>query len=184
MLQLGGLRRTFLHSEGGGNLFRQLSGNKRWMMVPPENRQYICPFMFRGYATIKTCVQNLDAELKEKWFTRVPRLETILHPGDMVFNPPWYWHDAFSVRSNTRQASVAGRMHLHKQAIANGPVEFLGMVSDHIVAKLTNTAHTYPTGNYDTELEDFIVTSWREKCLATGRNDCDGLPTQQAVTNV
>ena len=157
-------------------MFRQLSGNKRWMMIAPEHRDYLCPFMFRGYATVKSCVQNMPEEWRAKWFSRVPRMETILQPGDIVFTPPWHWHDAMSVRSNTRQASVAGRMHLHKQALANGPLEFFGMVSDHLLAKIMGVANRHPSSNYDTELEDFIVASWRDRCLAAGRTDCYGLP--------
>ena len=170
------LDRTFLHSEIGGNLFRQLSGRKRWIMVAPEQSYLLCPFLFRGYATVKTCVQDFEPDLKNEWFKRIPRMETILEPGDIVYNPPWYWHDAISVRSNTRQASVAGRMKLHAQSISNGPVQFTGVVSDHILAKLTGKVHDYPSNNYDTELEDFIVHSWRDTCLAANRSDCYGLP--------
>ena len=162
-------------------MFRQVAGQKRWTLIAPEQSRWLCPNLIGAYIAIQTCVHDFEPQLRDEWFERIPRLQVVLEPGDMLFNPPWYWHDVVALRNGHKQASVAGRMNLRKQSILNGPVQSALVIGGQLrlQAKLAEArAKSGGAGevNLQRELEIFISDNWRNDCIAAGRQDCEGLP--------
>ena len=172
------LCRTFFHTEFGGNFFRQIAGRKQWTVIAPEYTKYLCPHFIRGSATVRPCIQSFDLELRKQWFERIPRMQTILEPGDIIYNAPWYWHDVQSVGADTTQASVAGRIRNPQTSFALGPVLSFGVLADKIISRFTGGPVDYPDSNdamLPIKLEDLLINSWTSNCLAQGHDNCYGL---------
>lgn len=165
--------RTFYHTEFGGNLFRQISGRKKWSVIAPEYSKYLCPYFIRGSATVKPCVQDFDADLREQWFKRIPRMETILEPGDIIYNAPWFWHDVQAVGTDKQQASVAGRIANKFTSFGIAPALSFGVAIDKWIRYVTE-GFQYPDNPKQAviELENLLVRSWTNTCLKQGRTDC------------
>lgn len=86
------------HCAGIGNLFCQVHGRKRWRLVPPSWSPWMYPeFGKNPYAVHVTSPIRLDRydEQRETYplFARVPLYEARLEPGDVLFNPAWWWHE-------------------------------------------------------------------------------------------
>ena len=78
------------------NIFMQFEGRKKWTWVHPEN--YI--FMYANSNTAWSFTPMTSAlDFASSRDTRTfplykycPRYEAILEPGDIMLNPPWWWH--------------------------------------------------------------------------------------------
>jgi len=88
---------TALHSALSSNLFVQLQGRKRWLILSTDwspaldvalNRS---PYFFS------------DVDLEKPDFERFPWLAHVrgwvadLEPGDVLYNPPFYWHQVRNI---------------------------------------------------------------------------------------
>ncbi len=74
--------------------FRQISGQKQWWFVPPSETSHLWPAInTNGFsAHTKTKIgKNADFPASP-WWNKVTRYTTILNPGDVLINPPWFWH--------------------------------------------------------------------------------------------
>lgn len=165
--------RSFYHTEFGGNLFRQISGSKKWTLISPEYNPYLCPYFIRGSGTVKPCVQDFDAPLRDEWFERLPRMEVVLEPGDILFNAPWWWHDVRAVGTDKQQASVAGRIASRKASFQVAPFMTLGVAADYFVRSITES-FIYPDNTQEAaaQLEGILIHSWTTTCVKQGRTDC------------
>ena len=156
-------------------MFRQISGQKRWTALAPSATKYLCPYFVPGSAVVKPCVQDFEPELRDAWFKRLPRMETILNPGDVIYNPPWGWHDVISVGANTTQASVAGRIVNFVTSFRESPVRSFGVLLNNIKSRLLGSHQPYPKEDFAVVVEDLVVDVWTKNCLASGQSNCFGL---------
>ena len=90
------------HCAGIGNLFCQVHGEKRWTFVPPRYSPWMYPeFGKNPYAIHVTSPIRTDryAEQRETYplFEHAPRFTAHLKPGDVLFNPAWWWHEVENV---------------------------------------------------------------------------------------
>lgn len=163
-------------------MFRQISGQKRWTALAPSATKYLCPYFVTGSAVVKPCVQDFEPELRDAWFSRLPRMETVLNPGDVIYNPPWGWHDVMSVGTNTTQASVAGRIVNFATSLKLSPVRTLGVVLNNLKSRILGTHKAYPKEDLPTVVEELVVDAWTKNCLASGHTNCFGLSTGSTAT--
>ena len=82
---------TSLHCSITGNFFYNVKGRKHWYLIDPKYSKYLKPLLSRtglfAVSQLDICNANsTDAVLA------IPRLEVVLSEGDLLFNPPWYWH--------------------------------------------------------------------------------------------
>lgn len=79
---------TSLHCANNINFFFNIAGVKRWGFISPRYTPLInCQTSARGlFAVCDDDFFSSDA------FSKIPRYETYLQPGDFLFNPAWYWH--------------------------------------------------------------------------------------------
>jgi len=88
---------THLHNANDANLFIQVTGEKHWIFYPSAFTSAIDPPATRSeYRTHRKdepffdpFAPNYDAF---PVFKHVPGWETVLKPGDVLWNPPYVWH--------------------------------------------------------------------------------------------
>jgi hypothetical protein len=82
------------HCSNEFNLFIMAQGRKKWQFINPEY-SYLCGFMFHPHKlhnTANITGHNNTWRDKDELYKYIPIYETILEEGDVLLNPPWWWH--------------------------------------------------------------------------------------------
>lgn len=79
---------TGWHGDICNNFVVQVSGVKQWVMVDPKYSHLMRPTMRGG----KTAIVGGHLSIEQDTLPYFPHHEFLLHPGDMLYNPEWYWH--------------------------------------------------------------------------------------------
>ncbi|MCT4640768.1 MAG: cupin-like domain-containing protein [Bacteriovoracaceae bacterium] len=91
---------TSLHSASEHNIFTQVYGQKHWYIIdsrydvlldPPVNGT---PYFYSDLNPDKVDNDNLA------YFKHIDVMETTLNPGDILFNPPSFWHQVTNKSSS------------------------------------------------------------------------------------
>jgi len=102
---------TPLHCASNWNFFTMLDGKKTWYFVDPEHSWFMYPLAAMGRAAI-FCMPPYPDEYDEgrfplmKW---LPYYKVTIEPGDLLFNPPWWWHAVRNISDKT--VGIASRWH-------------------------------------------------------------------------
>ena len=99
------------HATAVWNWFVMLEGRKTWYFVDPRDSVFLYPFPVMGRAaSFALCLfpDEYDAE-QFPAFAWCPYYEATLEPGDVLLNPPWWWHAIRNVSPTT--IGVASRWH-------------------------------------------------------------------------
>jgi len=102
-----------LHCANGDNIFLNIKGRKEWHFIHPSYTPLLSPILskYGMYA-----VAGVEKSLLNKWvsiietfpyFKFIPVYKVVLEEGDVLFNPPWWWHsvrnlDGFTLGCATR----------------------------------------------------------------------------------
>lgn len=82
---------TNLHCASNINFFFNIKGRKHWGFIDPKYTDLIkCQTSDQGLFSISE--DDYFSKDEKNPFLKIPRYETILEPGDFLFNPAWYWH--------------------------------------------------------------------------------------------
>lgn len=82
-----------IHCAIGVNIFRQMAGVKKWWFIPPSQTPYLKPSInVNGFSAHTNTMVGKDGEPESPWLSKVVRYTAVLHPGDVLINPPWFWH--------------------------------------------------------------------------------------------
>lgn len=88
---------TSLHCAPAGNVFVQLQGRKKWVLIDPAYSAAMHPLPPRPFQYAMSALggfQTMRRLGKEPGIlANIPRYETILEPGDVLYNTPWWWHE-------------------------------------------------------------------------------------------
>jgi hypothetical protein len=84
---------TPLHGAMRTNLVKQVAGRKKWTLVDPAYA-FITGLVGNEKNFGTTIRTNGDRVLyhDSEWLKKVPRVQTILDPGDFLLIPPWWAH--------------------------------------------------------------------------------------------
>ena len=100
-----------MHCASSWNFFFMLDGQKTWYFVHPNDSAYVYPFYRMGMNA--TFAHNMypDDYNKDDYplMEYCPYYEVTLEPGDLLFNPPWWWHSIRNVSEKT--VAVASRWY-------------------------------------------------------------------------
>ena len=108
---------TTLHSSYIGNFFFNIKGIKKWYLIHPKYSNILLPTLSR---TGLFAVSKIDIFHKNFLTRRIPRYEFELEEGDLLFNPPWWWH---SVKNQTYYTiACANRYSNFISAMRNNPL--------------------------------------------------------------
>jgi hypothetical protein len=88
---------TSLHCAGVSNLYVQIYGRKKWVLIPAE----FTPFMYLAFSNGLNWQSRVDFRNPDyeacPLYRYVDRHETELQPGDVLWNPPFVWHGVANV---------------------------------------------------------------------------------------
>ena len=105
------------------NCFINIYGRKKWTFVHPKYAIAMkATLMNKGYfvgSFIKHRSPKKFREIHYPLYNRIPKLVVTLEPGDILLNPPWWWH-AIDNKTNTTIA-VATRWRIDKEYIQQNP---------------------------------------------------------------
>ena len=102
---------TDWHCAGNINVNYQLEGRKKWYFIHPHHTWFMYPIITDHMMFCGSFVPvSAGAEFQDRYFplyNLCPRMEAVMEPGDILLNPPWYWHaieslDDVSVSASTR----------------------------------------------------------------------------------
>lgn len=104
------------HNASVYNMFYQINGTKKWWFIDPYDTILGYPLAICGRAAgFLFCLW--PGEYNEEafpLFKYCPMYQAELQPGDVLFNPPWWWHAI----KNTSDTSVAVASRWHTDGIA------------------------------------------------------------------
>jgi hypothetical protein len=88
---------TSLHCAGISNLYVQVYGRKKWVLISPRFTPFMYPALSKGLNwQSRVDFRNPDYDACPL-YRYVDRYETILEPGDVLWNPPFVWHGVLNV---------------------------------------------------------------------------------------
>lgn len=79
---------TGWHADICNNFIVQVQGTKNWTFVHPRDSKFMRPTMKRG----KTAISGVDMSIIEETLPYLTRKFVTIQPGDMMYNPDFYWH--------------------------------------------------------------------------------------------
>lgn len=102
---------TPLHAGIPTNFFVQVRGRKRWRIYPPNIFLYIDPPAARLHYYYSDANPDKPDAVRFPLFPLADCYETTLEPGDILWNPPYWWHyvenvDGVSIGVGYRTTSV------------------------------------------------------------------------------
>lgn len=106
---------TPFHAAANWNWFFNIEGRKSWSFVDPRHGYLLYPLNAVGQAAAFALCPYAD-EYDEEFFPafrHCPVFRVTLEPGDVLFNPPWWWHSVRNVSEKT--VGVASRWMRHGQ---------------------------------------------------------------------
>ena len=78
--------------------FRQMTGTKKWWFIPPSQTPYLIPSInVNGFSAHTHTLVGKSGEKMSHWMSKLERYTATLEPGDVLINPPWFWHVILSL---------------------------------------------------------------------------------------
>ena len=113
MFMGGSGTKSSLHCAAAGNFFHNICGRKKWTLIEPRFSKFLGPTPSKNFSFVISEHAHIPKDL--------PRYEVVLEPGDVFFNPPWWWHKVENLDDFT--VGVAVRDHqTYWQSWANNPL--------------------------------------------------------------
>eukprot|EP01031_Cornospumella_fuschlensis_P038333 gene38333-46584_t len=82
-----------IHAAVGVNIFRMVAGRKKWWFIPPSQTPYLKPSInINGFSAHTQTLVGKDGAAPSPWLSKLVRYTSVLNPGDVLVNPPWFWH--------------------------------------------------------------------------------------------
>jgi hypothetical protein len=91
-----------VHAAVGCNMFRMITGRKKWWLIPPSQTAYVRPALNKnGFsAHTLTKVGKEDGAVASPYMNKLMRYTVVLEPGDVLLNPAWFWHGIKNLGEN------------------------------------------------------------------------------------
>jgi len=98
-----------IHCAIGINIFRQVAGQKKWWFIPPHQTAYLKPAInVNGFSAHTMTMIGKEGRAPSPWLSKVVRYTTVLNPGDVLVNPPWFWHGILNLGNRSNGDLVIG----------------------------------------------------------------------------
>ena len=118
---------TAYHCADNFNCFVMVHGEKEWRFVDARYSAWMYPFMPPSGLFAFSPVPPFEPAPKFPLYKHVPKLRTRLKPGDVLVNPPWWWHAVKNVTPTT--IAVATRWVTGSDLSNNRYFDFLSFLS-------------------------------------------------------
>mmetsp|Transcript_23830 Transcript_23830/g.32645 ORF Transcript_23830/g.32645 Transcript_23830/m.32645 type:complete len:369 (+) Transcript_23830:28-1134(+) len=124
-----------IHCAVGVNIFRQVVGEKKWWFIPTSQTAYLKPSInVNGFSAHTHTMVGKEGGEVSPWMNKLERYTSILHPGDVLVNPPWFWHGIVNLGDRANKDLVIGspsrygRGYTTKAAFQNNPLFTLNTI--------------------------------------------------------
>lgn len=101
-----------IHAAMGINIFRQMVGRKKWWFIPPSQTPYLKPSInVNGFSSHTHTMVGKNGETESPWMKKLERYTAVVEAGDILINPPWFWHGILNLgeRSDSMVVGVPTR---------------------------------------------------------------------------
>jgi hypothetical protein len=122
-----------IHCAAGVNIFRMVTGTKKWWFIPPSQTAYIKPSInLNGFSAFTHTLVGKEGKEVSPWMTKLERYTVVVQPGDVLINPPWFWHGILNMGPAGQPVigcpSRYARGHLMKSAFrSNWFLQIIGL---------------------------------------------------------
>ena len=73
-------------------------GQKKWWFIPPSQTAYLIPSInTQGFSAHTKTKIGKEGELPSPWLKKIERYTAVLNPGDVLINPPFFWHGVINL---------------------------------------------------------------------------------------
>ncbi len=70
-----------------------VAGRKKWWFIPTSQTAYLKPSInFAGISAHTQTLVGKNGTAPSPWLNKVVRYTSVMNPGDVLVNPPWFWH--------------------------------------------------------------------------------------------
>ena len=98
-----------IHCAIAVNIFRQIVGQKKWWFIPPSQTPYLKPSInVNGFSAHTKTLVGKGGATASPWLTKIERYTTVLNPGDVLINPPFFWHGILNLGEKEDNSLVIG----------------------------------------------------------------------------
>jgi hypothetical protein len=99
MFLQGANSHTTYHMTKFHNFFVQIQGAKKWVLMDPRLSVGIQPCPSAAFYYVST--QEVDSpESPDSLYSYLPKVHTVIEPGDILFIPSYWWHDVRTYQSD------------------------------------------------------------------------------------
>lgn len=84
------------HCASAWNFFIMIDGEKEWTFVNPEYSLQMGAIVHPSVISVESCVTGKGGtwrDTQELYTKYCPRFKTVVRKGDVLLNPPWWWHE-------------------------------------------------------------------------------------------
>lgn len=88
-----------LHIDMADNVLCQVRGEKRVMLIPPQDTKYCYPRTDgqSNFSDITDVENDAENEIKFPLFKHATKYEVVIKPGDTLFIPTNWWHEIWAL---------------------------------------------------------------------------------------
>jgi len=115
---------TTFHCAPALNMFLNVKGRKEWFFIDPSYSSVMEASMTKyGVYCVSELEETFNGDFYEElignypYMKHVPVYKTVLEEGDMLFNPPWWWHRVKNLSAQT--IGIATRFESPVKAVTN-----------------------------------------------------------------
>lgn len=96
-----------IHCAVGINIFRMIAGRKKWWFLPPSQTAYLKPSInVNGFSSHTHTLVGKEGGEASPWISKLERYTSILEPGDVLINPPFFWHGILNLGDDDKELVI------------------------------------------------------------------------------
>ena len=145
------------HCANHWNFFVMAQGSKQWTFVSPEHSLQLGALLNPSGIYADACVTGKGGTWRDshELFSRYcPKYRTVLEQGDVLLNPPWWWHEIHNLTPFT--IGVATRWIVMDYARTNSLFDFVQLISPSVWRVYYHGMATGETGEGDARQDDIL----------------------------
>ncbi|WP_179213293.1 cupin-like domain-containing protein [Ekhidna lutea] len=161
--------RSSLHSANAENIFLNIQGKKEWHFIHPSYAPVLQTTLskYGTFAVSELMNHGMKGnfyELMHKehpYFNNIPVYKVTLEPGDLLYNPPWWWHDVRNLSSLTVGCATRWVEPLKpgSKLITNSSILFTGQIIEFLKNPKKSPIYTISRAvNNKNEVNEFFNT--------------------------
>jgi hypothetical protein len=88
--------------------YRQIVGRKKWWFLPVYQTSYLKPSMnLNGFSAHTRTLIGKDGQSPSPWLKKLVRYTITMNPGDVLINPPWFWHGFLNLPASSDSSNTS-----------------------------------------------------------------------------